>query len=130
MTNSIVLIDDFPLTIQFIQYHLELAGYKNIESFENPLDALEYIQNGNFPQVIITDFQMPVMNGLEFLERIKSSIGSIPAIITTADPQMLKSGFTLHPVMEKGAPGFIEELLCQIKKVIIKHPAGLAVSTI
>ncbi|HEX3019745.1 MAG TPA: response regulator [Chitinispirillaceae bacterium] len=117
MAKSIVLVDDFPLTLQFIEYHLEQAGYTDIIKFENPLDVISYIQNGNNPLVIVTDFQMPQMNGVELLDHIRSNLGVIPAIITTADHSSLTPGADLYPILEKGSSNFIADLLVLLKKL-------------
>lgn len=117
MAGNIVIVDDFPLTLQFIEYHLQLAGYCNLCSFENPLDLIDYMQNGNKPQIIITDFQMPHLNGIELLNRIKDTFGCFPSIVTTADCSSLEQGSNQYPVLQKGTPDFIMELLTLIKKL-------------
>lgn len=114
---SILIVDDVPITLQFIEYHLQLAGYKNVTLFENPLDALSFIRDRIRPQLIITDFQMPQLNGVEFLKLIKDNFGFIPAIITTADIKCLETGIDTYPVILKGTPKFIEQLENQIKEV-------------
>ncbi len=117
MAGNIVIVDDFPLTLQFIEHHLQQAGYCDLCSFENPLDLIVYIQNGNRPQLIITDFQMPLLNGVELLNRIRDAFGSFPSIVTTADCSALEPGLNQYPVLQKGTPGFITELLTLIKKL-------------
>ncbi len=116
MAGNIMIVDDFPLTLQFIEYHLQLAGYCNLCTFESPLDLIDYMQDGNKPQVIITDFQMPQLNGIELLNRIRDTFGCFPSIVTTADCSSLVPG-SQYPVLQKGAPGFITELLTLIKKL-------------
>jgi len=117
MGGNIVIVDDSPLTLQFIEHHLQLAGYCNLCTFENPLDLIDYMQNGNKPKIIITDFQMPHLNGIELLNRIKDTFGCFPSIITTADCSSLGMGSTQYPVLQKGTPGFITELLVLIRKM-------------
>lgn len=117
MAGNIVIVDDFPLTLQFIEHHLQQAGYCNLSTFESPLDLIGYMQNGNKPQIIITDFQMPHLNGIELLNRIRDAFGSFPSIVTTADCSSLEPGLNQYPVLQKGTPGFITELLTLIKKL-------------
>ncbi len=117
MAGNIVIVDDFPLTLQFIEYHLQLAGFKNLTTFENPLDVLSYMQKGNNPYLIITDFQMPYLNGVQLLNQIKNTFGFFPSIITTADCSALTSGYEQYPVLVKGSPDFIADLLNMIRKL-------------
>jgi DNA-binding response OmpR family regulator len=39
----------------------------------NGMDALFYLQSGNLPDVIICDVEMPVLNGFDFIRRIRES---------------------------------------------------------
>lgn len=50
----------------------------------NPIAAFEHLKNaGNLPDIIFLDYSMPVVNGKEFLEKIKSveELKSIPVIL-------------------------------------------------
>ena len=48
--------------------------------------ALEQLQSGDRPRLILLDLMMPEMNGWEFLERARQdeSLGSIPIVVMTA----------------------------------------------
>jgi CheY-like chemotaxis protein len=75
-----------------------LKSNKNISSSEfytNGLLALEKLKELNirdkkYPTFIILDFNMPVMNGLEFLENIKhlESINQIPVFMNSASSEL------------------------------------------
>lgn len=117
MVRGIFVIDDFPLTLQFIEHHLQVAGYSSIITFENPREVIIHLQNGDTPQLIITDYQMPEMSGLELLERISLNFGIIPGIIATADLKCLNTASISYPVLQKGSPGFVGEMLTLVKKL-------------
>lgn len=55
-----------------------------VDSFAEPLDALEHMQR-NIPDLIITDYRMPGMDGIEFTRRIRAerSLSDVPIIIVT-----------------------------------------------
>ena len=66
--------------------------------FENGADALDFIfgngkyagrNTSNTPKVIFLDLQMPKVNGIEFLDRIKSSLKTkaIPVVVLTASAE-------------------------------------------
>lgn len=88
-TNSdivkILIVEDDP----FMQAILEEILNENYETAiqSNGLEALSFLQNGNIPDLIISDLNTPNLNGLELLEQIKVSnfFNSIPVIILSGD---------------------------------------------
>ncbi len=46
-------------------------------------DALDYLESGKTPQLIITDVKMPEMDGLELLEKLQEDYSQIPVILIT-----------------------------------------------
>ncbi len=46
--------------------------YKVVQK-NNGLEAMEWLQEGNMPDVIVADMNMPEMNGFEFILQIRSS---------------------------------------------------------
>ncbi|AXT60228.1 DNA-binding response regulator [Aquimarina sp. AD10] len=92
MTIKCIIIDDEPLAIKVIESHL--AEFKNIElvnSFGNPLDAIQTIESGDIDALFI-DINMPGMNGLDF---IKNSKHNYQVIITTAYREYAVESFEL-----------------------------------
>jgi len=71
MRKKILVIDD-EKSIRFI---IENTFNKDFEvtTLNNGMDALFYLQSGNLPDIIICDVEMPVLNGFEFIRRIRES---------------------------------------------------------
>ena len=67
----VMLVDDEPYILQGLQIIVdwEREGYEIVALMTNGQEALEYLRN-NTVDLIISDIQMPVMNGLELLEKI------------------------------------------------------------
>ena len=89
MQNYLVYIEDDPIElIKFKRAYKELDAKTRIESFENGAKGLDFlIENvASPPKIIILDLRMPVMNGFEFLEKIKNhlSLRKIPVIVFTS----------------------------------------------
>ena len=58
---------------------------KEFVSFTNPIDALNFLETTDIKfDLIITDIQMPKMNGLDFIKEIKSKGNNTPVIVITA----------------------------------------------
>ena len=127
MSYPIMIIDDIRLTLEHIHHHLEIAGFQEIELYENPKDALLRMRQGIRPSLIITDFQMPDMNGMELLQTVERLYGKIPGIITTSDPSTATACSSKdYPVLKKGVPHFISELLSYIGNIRenLSFPSG------
>jgi diguanylate cyclase (GGDEF)-like protein/PAS domain S-box-containing protein len=56
-----------------------------VEAFASPVEALKWLK-GNAPDLIVTDFRMPDMDGSEFTKQVRSSTNGIdvPIIVITA----------------------------------------------
>lgn len=67
--NKILLVDDDLATNFHNRYVLKKSiGECEIEMLDNGLKALEYIKNNDVPDFIFLDINMPVMDGIKFLE--------------------------------------------------------------
>ncbi|HZG72247.1 MAG TPA: response regulator, partial [Chondromyces sp.] len=89
--KRIVAAEDSPLLRKLISDTLAEAGYENVEFFENgqlALDYLESIANDDGPiedkvQLVITDIEMPQMDGHHLTRRIKEhpALKKLPVVI-------------------------------------------------
>ncbi len=69
----ILLVDDEKDILTLFCECFQTWGYQTI-SFDNPIDALNYLnKNDNISNcsLIITDYKMPQMNGIDFIKRIR-----------------------------------------------------------
>ncbi len=65
-----ILIEDEPLAKQGIEKHIQQIPFCNLrESFDNALEAFEYLRNHEV-DLVISDISMPGMNGLELLKSL------------------------------------------------------------
>ncbi len=83
MSNAkIVITDDEKIVTSAFKTLLRVEGYNDVNCFNNPLDAVEFLKN-NQPDIIISDFLMPEMNGLEFLRKAKELYPEVSMILLT-----------------------------------------------
>ena len=71
---NIYLIEDDEIYAQFVKKALEAGNPKyKISAFTSAEEALK-AANGKFPEVMIVDYNLPGMSGIDFYESIKSKI--------------------------------------------------------
>lgn len=70
--SKIMIVDDEEMVITSIKSFLELETDYEVVSFTSPAEALAYVKAGNSIDLIISDFLMPDMDGIELLLQIKN----------------------------------------------------------
>lgn len=94
--SHILVVDDSPTQLRQIQFLLEREGFV-VRSAVDGVQAIASIED-NMPMLVVTDLQMPEMNGLELVASVKETIPSLPVILTTSQgseeiaSQALKAG--------------------------------------
>ncbi len=118
MKKKILALDD-EKSIRFI---IENTFNKDFEvvTMNNGMDALYYLQSGNLPDVIICDVEMPVLNGFEFIRKIRESgfFEEIPLIMLSGKEESADK----IKCFEMGADDYVlkpfnpKELIARIKR--------------
>lgn len=84
-TDTVVILDDRTTGRRLLEGLIsQLDPSIKIHSFSNPLEALERL-NGVTPDLIITDYRMPMMNGIEFIAavRTRTLMAAVPIVMVT-----------------------------------------------
>ncbi len=81
-TGLIVVVDDEKIVTSAFKTLLKVEGFSNAHFFNNPEEALEFLKS-NTPDLVISDFLMPEMNGLEFLSEVKKMYPEVSKILLT-----------------------------------------------
>jgi len=68
--RNILVVDDSPVIRTLIQKVLQEGGYTNVDTAENGKDALEKTHQKNY-DLILTDFDMPEMNGEALVDALR-----------------------------------------------------------
>jgi two-component system chemotaxis response regulator CheY len=77
--KSCLIVDDSRVVRKVARRILEDLSF-NCEEAEDGLKAFEFCQK-NMPDLVILDWNMPVMNGLEFLEKLRELEGGAQPIV-------------------------------------------------
>lgn len=121
---KILLVEDNEVNIITIRSYLEAKGY-HLAIARNGLEALNLV-NQNQPQLILMDIQMPIMDGLEAMRRLRAmdnaEVAHVPIIALSAlamqgdRDRLLAAGaneYLSKPVNLKHLVNRIESLLAQ-----------------
>ena len=120
MSKTIMTVDDSASVRQMVSFTLKDAGYQVIEAPDGKA-ALSKIQNSDI-NLIVTDLNMPIMDGIELIKNVRSHPKHkfVPIIMLTTESQNEKK----MEGKNAGATGWIikpfkpEQLLAVIRKVI------------
>lgn len=82
MGKNILIVDDDVIVTSALKTLFKVEGIKNFVTFNNPVEAVEYLKE-NKPCIIVSDFMMPQMNGLEFLTEAKKLYPDVSMILLT-----------------------------------------------
>lgn len=83
--RTLLLVDDDPSIIDATTMLLEVSGARVI-SADSAEDALAKIDSGVSPDVLITDYRLPAMHGVELIRTVREKLGHlVPAVLITGD---------------------------------------------
>jgi DNA-binding NtrC family response regulator len=98
-----------------IESHFKVAGYPHVRTFSNPFKALQYIKEYGCPAFIITDFEMPKMNGIELLDAVTSVHPEAAGLIVTGNQSQALALSRNYPVLLKGTVDFFKALVNHVR---------------
>ena len=115
---SLLFVDDDPTAGELLQRFCEGTAY-NSQIYHDPIAALSYFKEHG-ADVVITDLQMPGMNGMELLGEVREKDAEVPVIIITAHSTVSNA----IEALRLGASDFLkkpfdmEELLLLVDKTL------------
>jgi len=121
MSKTILVVDDSITMVMSLKSTLVLNGFQ-AESASNGREALDKLKAGLRPDLIVTDINMPEMDGMELVRAIRATPGLkfIPILTLTTESAMAKksegklagaTGWLVKPVSGN-------DLVTVIKKVL------------
>nr|WP_217345155.1 chemotaxis response regulator CheY [Noviherbaspirillum sp. L7-7A]MBV0879379.1 chemotaxis response regulator CheY [Noviherbaspirillum sp. L7-7A] len=81
-----LVVDDFSTMRRIVRNLLKELGYSNVDEAEDGAMALSKLKNEQF-DFVISDWNMPVMNGLDMLKSIRAdaALAKLPVLMVTAE---------------------------------------------
>ena len=104
LTAQILIVDDQPANVALLEQTLAQAGYTHVSSTMDPREVCA-LHRKNHYDLILLDLQMPVMDGFQVMEALKTSDSDawMPVLVITAQP-----GHKLR-ALQAGARDFISK---------------------
>ena len=93
LDTRILVIDDMPSIRELVKNHLKTMGFKNITEAGDGEEGLKFIvqQNtsGQALQLIISDWNMPKMKGLDLLKQLRATpeFAQLPFVLLTSESE-------------------------------------------
>lgn len=119
MAKTVFLVDDSAVMRASVKQNLELAGFK-VETAIDGADAVARLKGGLRPDLIITDINMPNMNGIDFIRNARQLLRFTPILVLTTESQTSKR----DEAKKLGATGWLvkpvggNDLLKVVKQVL------------
>jgi DNA-binding response OmpR family regulator len=129
--QRLVIIDDHYDILELLKHNFVLEGYE-VKMFFNAVDALKYINTDN-TDLLITDWMLPEMDGLELCKNLKMSqyTRDIPLVMLTGKNDEIDAVTALEVGAEDyiTKPIRIKELLSRVKKILRRKTTEEIVTT-
>jgi len=99
--SSVLIVDDDRLIRELLSATIEREGYKAVAAADGK-EAIAIMEAGGI-KAIISDIEMPNMDGFELVEKVKSLYPEVPVILITGHAQK----FSKDEILKSGADGYI-----------------------
>jgi DNA-binding response OmpR family regulator len=112
----ILVVEDEPLIRQLLSTALGDRGHK-VETCTNGAEGLEALKSGRF-EVLITDFHMPKMTGIQLIEKLRASKTKIATILMSSNTldELALTGKDLEGIHFLRKPFGINELYAVVQR--------------
>jgi DNA-binding NtrC family response regulator len=117
----IFVVEDNNTYNHLVVGHLGKSGFTNVKSFSSGKDCIEAVLNKEVPNIIIQDYFMNEMNGLEVLQKVKKIIPDTEFIFLTGNEDIevavttMKSGAYDYVIKDNVA---LDKVVNKIQKII------------
>ncbi|HVO79175.1 MAG TPA: response regulator [Terriglobales bacterium] len=93
---TVLVVDDSPVMLRYLRVLLELESYQ-VETASNGSEALQRVRDGCAPTIVLLDLEMPGMDGLKTLQRLRKLQPNLKVIMCSGvdDPRQMRRAVSL-----------------------------------
>jgi two-component system, chemotaxis family, chemotaxis protein CheY len=108
--SRVLVVDDDLDVLEPLVELIAMNGY-NVDSATNGVDAINLLEGGTRPAVVLVDLLMPGIIGNSVLDYLRENLGDVPAAIITGSPEHAPPGYKVFekPIDLEGVLAFISE---------------------
>lgn len=121
MAKTVLVVDDSPTMRQMVAFTLTNAGYQVVEA-GNGKEAVGKVNGGAKPDLVVTDLNMPEMDGITLIKEIRKmpalKFTPILMLTTEASDDKKKAGQAAGATEWIVKPFNPEQMMAVIKKVL------------
>src|SRR2546423_12620796 len=120
--DSVLIVEDTPISLKVVLVVMRRAGFdvRTATSAEEALEVLKHFR----PRVVLTDIQLPGMNGFDLIKRLKSDPDNGDTIVLALTAFVMKSdqqkafaagcdGFITKPIDTRTFPDLIRQYIAR-----------------
>lgn len=116
--NLVFVCDDDAQVRLVLVLCLEYAGFR-VRSFPAAAAVLEALDQGGWPRVLVTDYQMPGMNGLELIAASREVLPGLKTVSISGTPELVKLNQSrCRPDRLLSKPFLPSELITTIRELV------------
>jgi CheY-like chemotaxis protein len=128
---TVLVVDDEPLVTQMLSILLELNLEMNVVTTNSSLEARDILRQGNI-SLLLTDYLMPDLNGINLIRALRDEGSTIPVIVLTGycdEPELAANAPALGPFEVIVKPWNNEHLLQRIDAWLQQAPMNQGISS-
>ena len=120
----IVVVDDEPMVGELVETIFSLEGLDS-KVFQDPVEALNEIRGwAHPPALLLTDFRMPGMNGMELIQGVKRRFPNLRTVLFSGNvDESIQSEYPLRADAFIRKPFYPQLLLDTVRRIIKDGPA-------
>jgi len=92
--GRILVVDDHEALLHAMSRMLTTVGYE-VSTAANGMRAADLLAKGTF-DVVLSDLDMPGMNGIQFLQAIRRRDSDVPVVLMTGNPDLKTAGLAVQ----------------------------------